>query len=347
MVDVARGVAVVLLNYRGAADTLACVDSLLAHGRLFDRLVICDNASPDDSWLRLCDGLAQREPALADARQRACLATRELWATARRDQLPAAHLDAWVLLIDNQANLGFAAGNNVGLRVVQSDPQIGYFWLLNNDTELPTQSLQALLDAAAERPEIDLWGCTVVYHAQPGQVQALGGGHMHPRTAETRHIGAFRPVTKLRGDAAEVAEVEAEMDYALGASMLATRRWLDQVGLLGEDYFLYYEELDWALRGRRAGMRIGYAPAAVVLHKEGASIGTAPGGGSPLSVYHLNRSRGIFVRKHFGMQMWVLASARAVWQATKLLLRLRWPQGKAAMQGLIAGVWSQRSGGQL
>lgn len=340
MNEIKDGVAVVLLNYRGAGDTLACLDSLLAHGQLFDRLFICDNASPDDSWSRLKDGLAQREASMATARRQAGLPERRLWSDTTRDVLAAGSADpeSWIVLIDNQANLGFAAGNNVALRVALQDRSVGFFWLLNNDTELPTSTLQCLLAAALMRPEVDLWGATVVYHDQPDVVQALGGGSMNARTAETRHIGAFRRTETLRGDADQVRAVEAEMDYALGASMLVTRRWLDRVGLMAEDYFLYYEELDWALRGKRAGLQLGYAPDAVVWHKEGASIGTAPGGGSPLSVFHLNRSRAIFVRKFFGLSVIWFSTLRSLWQIAKYILKGRLALALAATRG-VTSVW--------
>lgn len=337
--ELPRGVAVVLLNYRGAADTLACLDSLLAQDRLFERLFICDNASPDDSWDRLHAGLRAREPALTAARARAGWGERPAWAASRADRSahdPAAQA-AWVVLHDNQANGGFAAGNNAGLRLALADPAVGYFWLLNNDTELPAGTLNALLAAAAARPDVDLWGNTVAYHHDPDRVQALGGGQMNRWTAETRHIGAFASRAGWSPGEPVVAKVEAQLDYALGASMFATRRWLQQVGLLSEDYFLYYEELDWALRGRRLGLRIGFAPAAVVLHKEGATIGTDPGGGSPLSVHHLHRSRTIFVRKHFGVPMLLASTFRSGWQATKHLLKGRSALAKAALQGTWGG----------
>lgn len=335
------GIAVILLNYRGAADTLACVDSLLRHDKLFDRLIICDNNSPDDSWEVLQRGLAARELTVAAACQRSGRKTEKLWIAKQKNEINeffGNKDDAWILLINNQENLGFAAGNNVGLRLALKDECIKYFWLLNNDTELPGDTLSQLLSAAADRPEIDLWGATVVYHDQPNTVQALGGGTMSPRTAETKHIGAFKEKKIISKSAFDIHTVESTMDYVLGASMFATRRWLEKVGFLAEDYFLYYEELDWALRGRKIGLNIGYAPAAVVLHKEGASIGTTPSGGSFLSVFHLNRSRVIFVRKFFGNFVVITSCLNSILHASKYLVRMRFIQFSATVRGMMSGL---------
>jgi GT2 family glycosyltransferase len=335
-----QGIGIVLLNYCGTTDTLACLDSLLRSEQPFARLAICDNASPDGSLARLRAGLAERGQALSAFVSRHALAVRHAWAASSRAALAgAAELpDAAVLLIDNQDNRGFAAGNNVGLRWLQRDPAISHFWLLNNDTEVPPATLGALKAAVTARPEIDLWGGTVLYHATPDRVQAFCGGALNRRTVETRHVGAFKHRADVPRQASEVAAVEAEIDYALGACMVASRRWLLQAGLLCEAYFLYYEELDWATRGRRTGLRLGYAPEVVVLHKEGASIGTSPDGGSPLSVRHLIRSRVLYAKLHLGRAVWPTLVLGISKQVAKLLLRGRLRLGQASAVGLFEGI---------
>lgn len=330
---------VILLNYQGWRDTLACVDSLFASHTGFMQLIVCDNASPDGSLAQLESGLRERVTRYADTWQR--------WHRGAALQLDlstqplvdaGAGSRAGIVLIDNQANLGFARGNNVGLRLAMRHPDIRLFWLLNNDTEVRPDTIGQLRDAAARRPGVGLWGCTVLYHGAPDTVQALGGGAMNPRTAESRHIGAFTSVAQVRAtDPAFVQSVERQMDYPLGAAMLATRAWLDDVGLLGEQYFLYYEELDWAMRGR-GRHALGYAANAWVLHKEGASIGTAPSGGSPFSVFHLHRSRLLFARLRLPRSALPGVVWRSAWQGLKLALKRQIPQARAAWRGLRAGL---------
>ena len=336
-------VGVVLLNYGGSADTLACLDSLLVQRQLPSRVVIVDNDSPNGDLLRLRQGLAARAAALESAAVRSPLAAQAALAEDRRQALEASSdpPSAWLSLVDNGDNGGFAAGNNTGLRLLLRDPAITHAWILNNDTLVPEDCLASLLAAAAERPNVGLWGATVLdAPLDGGRVQALGGGGMRPRTAETFHLGAFQSPKSVPRTPEAVATVESRMAYVLGASLFATRHWLERVGLLGEDYFLYYEELDWAWRGRRLGLTLGYAPAAVVHHKEGATIGTAPGGGSALSVYHLHRSRMIFCRKHLGPLVLLGSTVAAVREAARHALRGRsrlvWPLLRGAWAGLFS-----------
>lgn len=336
------GVAIVLLNYNGAKDTLACVDSLLDSDLLFSRLIICDNRSPDGSFETLKAGLCARSARMAEARARAGLQDDieliDVRADDRTSQSTRRSFGAWVTLVDNGSNKGFAAGCNAGLVLAFNDPSIEWFWLLNNDTIVAPDCLSNFLRAARSRPAVDLWGNTVIYHDNPTQVQALGGGTLNSRTAATRHIGAWHPADEVHDHPAFVDDVEKQMDYALGASMFASRRWLEQVGLLNEAYFLYYEELDWSTRGKRIGLVMGYAPAARIFHKEGASIGTAPSGGSATSVLHLARSRVLFARQHMRKQYMLYVFAGIHWQAMKFFIKTRVNLATASLRGLYGGL---------
>ena len=129
------------------------------------------------------------------------------------------------------------------------------------------------------------------------------------------------------------------MACVVGAAMLVSRAFLDTVGLMREDYFLFYEEMDWATRAalpNPAGrlFRLGYAPRSVVFHKEGASIGTAASGGSALSLFYLFRNRLRFSwRFHRRYTPVVLVCALA--DVARLAARRRWPQAVAALRGVL------------
>lgn len=336
----AAPLCVVLLNFNGWRDTLACVDSLFASSTGFTQLIVCDNASPDGSLQQLRAGLAERADRYAATWKRWHPGTplRLEQTTKTRVDAGTADTNAGLVLIDNGANIGFARGNNVGLRLALRRPDLHLFWLLNNDTEIQPDTIACLARATAQRPAVGLWGCTVIYHAHPDKVQALGGGSLNARTAESRHIGAFMPLAQVAPqDPAFVRRIEREMDYPLGASMLATRAWLEDVGLMGEQYFLFYEELDWALRGR-GRHELGYAADAWVFHKEGASIGTAPSGGSPFSVFHLHRSRLLFARLRLPSSTLPFVILRSLWQGIKMLLKGHVPQARAAIRGTWRGL---------
>lgn len=342
MADAPFSLGIVLLNYLGWKDTLACVDSLLKSERPWFRLVICDNASPDDSLARLRSGLLERLDAIEALQQRwwpenthttSLLITK--WSEIKHDL--AAQPSAFITVIDNESNGGFAKGNNTALGLLECDERVTHFWLLNNDTEVLPTTVGEIQKSTIGRPDVDLWGATVLYYHSPEQVQALGGGSMNWLTAESRHIGAFTSISGVNDSSVQVENVEQQMDYVLGASMLATRRWVKTVGLLSEDYFLFYEEADWALRGKRAGLKTGYAPNVRLLHKEGASIGTAPSGGSPFSIYHLTRSRLIFSRIYLPRTHIPIIGLNVLYKSLKHILKGEYKQGRAGVSGALDG----------
>jgi GT2 family glycosyltransferase len=309
---------VVILNWNGKSDTLACLDSLLASEGVDFRIVVCDNGSNDGSLAAIASW----------GRQRLGAAFRQLRAAEVGSSFPAPH--ERFFLIDNAANLGFAGGNNVGLRWALRDEACRHVWLLNNDTLVAPDALTQALARLATRSDMGLCGSTLVYAEDRQTVQAWGGSAYSPWSGRTRHLGAHSRLAQLPVDP---APVESEMACVVGAAMLVRREWLETVGLLDEDYFLYFEELDWATRA--AGrFSLGWAPRSVVFHKEGASIGTAPGGGSPLSAYYLFRNR-LRITWRFHRARLPVVLVCTLMDVAKLALRARWPQARAALRGTL------------
>jgi GT2 family glycosyltransferase len=310
---------VILLNWNGWRDTLECLNSLFADGATPCRVLVCDNASRDESVARIREWAETRFGAGF-----AHLTRADVDGGARlADGLRFA-------LIENGGNLGFAAGNNVGIRLALRDPQCTHVWVLNNDTVVLPDALGRAVQRMQADPGLGLCGSTLVYFDEPDKVQAFGGATYSRWSGRSRHVGAFLPRSAVPADG---RAIEAQLSYVVGAAMLVSRAFLEQVGLMQEDYFLYYEEVDWATRG--AGrFRLGYAPDSVVLHKEGASIGTSASGGSPLSVYFLFRARLRFCwRFHRAFVLSVLCAS--LLDVAKLARRRRWPQVMAALRGLM------------
>lgn len=311
--------AVVLLNWNGWRDTIECLDSLFAEGATPCRVLVCDNASRDESVTRI-----------------------RAWAVARFGEgfalLTKADVDAGAslddgqpfALIENGGNLGFAAGNNVGIRLALRDPRCAYVWVLNNDTVVLPDALGCAVQRMRADAGLGLCGSTLIYFDEPEKVQALGGATYSRWSGRSRHVGAFLPRIDVPHDG---APLEARFSYIIGAAMLVSRAFLEQVGLMREDYFLYYEEIDWASRGM-GRFRLGYAPDSVVLHKEGASIGTMASGGSPLSLYFLYRNR---LRFSWRFHRPFVASVVyfSLLDVARLAVRRRWPQVRAALRGLL------------
>ena len=197
-----------------------------------------------------------------------------------------------LILIETGANLGFAGGNNVGIRYALKHLQPDYFWLLNTDTLVDPDSLAALVERASSNRNkpIGMVGSSLIYYWEPNKVQALGGASLDRRTTRMCHIGIGSPVDAIPVDG---SAVESMMSYVVGASMLISREFVEQVGLMCEDYFLYYEEIDWALRAN-GRFDFGYAPASKVFHKVGGSSRSVA---SMFSLRYLWRNRIKFVAR--------------------------------------------------
>lgn len=294
-------VCVVLLNYNGWADTLECLESVFRTGHPELTVVVCDNASRDGSLAHLrawaegrLDALVPQGnplrglsfPPLGKPIPHVEYAREE----AERGGDPGA--GAPLVLVRTGGNLGFAGGNNVGLRYALARG-FDAVWLLNNDTVVRPDTLTAMLEAMRRDPRVGMVGSTLLYYHDPETVQAWGGARYNRWLALPRHVGAGQPAAL----AVDAAQVERRLSYVTGASMLVSGAFLREVGLMGEEYFLYFEEIDWA--ARNAGrFRMAYAPGSVVFHREGGSIGAHAGKKTALADYHFMRNRILYTRKH-------------------------------------------------
>lgn len=275
----------IVVNWKGWRDTLACLESLLAaeHGGM--TVLVCDNASPDDSVLRISEWADSKGSSTGVvARDRIPDRAKQLrvWeASGRAGQLVR------LGLIEVQANLGFAGGNNVGIAYALTDPACEHIFLLNNDTEVAQDAIEQLRIAVDTRPEYGLCGATLVYHSHPDTVQGVGGVH-NKFTSRSSLLHAEGRLDQLPSR----ETVESQLDYVVGAAMFGRADLFRNLQGLNEDLFLYYEELD-ITRRLPAGVRLGWAPTAIVRHKVGSSTGT--GGpkvrGSDLSIYYDCRSK--------------------------------------------------------
>lgn len=296
---------VVILNWNGWRDTVACLESALRCRGLPFQLVVCDNASTDGSLDRLLAWARGSEagPPPDGAPDVAALAApgskpvpHALLSRAEAERGGGTACDgARVVFVQTGANLGYAGGCNVGLRYALARGDCAYAWLLNNDTVVAPDALAALVRRVAAEPNAGQCGSRVLYHDEPDVVQSWGGARYNRWLATMRRIGDGAPAT----EAPDVARVERDTDYVCGASVLVTRAFLDRVGLMADDYFLYFEELDWAIRGR--AFRRVYAHDSVVYHREGRSIGSSRDWRqkSALSDYYGLRNRLRFTRRFF------------------------------------------------
>ncbi len=291
---------VVILNWNGWRDTIECLESLLASRPADCSIVVSDNASSDGSIERL-KAWAAGEVAV-DAPNSPVPVTRAAGPHAYRcygreaGERGGAADDPPLVFIETGGNLGFAGGCNVGLRYALARGDLRHAWLLNNDTVVDPGALPALV-AQIEAAGAGMCGSTILYYADPARIQARGGGRFDFIKGGPRgHIDQ-----DMKRDEMDAHPLDpASIDYVMGASMLVTRRFLETVGLMWEGYFLFFEEIDWAERGRRAGFTIAYAQDSFVYHKDGSSTGSlidASYVGSRRDHYFL-RNRIIFTRRN-------------------------------------------------
>lgn len=329
-----KRVYVIVLNWNGWRDTISCLESLFRQTSVSYRVVVCDNASTDGSiayiegWAQgnLPSGFRVAPPAgvahhpVPRPISYVVYDRREAEAGGRKD------CDPEMVLIQTGSNLGFAGGNNVGIRYALQHLDAQYFWLLNNDTFADPAALSALVSRADTSIDIGIVGSTLRYFDRPECVQAYGGATFSPILSRSRPIGegeSFRLMS-----AREAAELERRMGYVIGASMLVTRPFVEQIGLMQEDYFLYYEELDWAVRAKRhrgIAFKLGYAPGSIVYHKVGASAGSKTRSLASLQYLHRNELR---FMKRFYPALAVITRVSFVLSAIKAMLKGRREEAK-------------------
>ncbi|RYF35120.1 MAG: glycosyltransferase family 2 protein [Comamonadaceae bacterium] len=274
--------AIVVLNWNGGADTVACLESLVALRASDFSIYVVDNDSRDDSLSHIRQWLAAY--ALRSDARFAFVDLASGSPDPRRPVAPEAV--GHITLVQAGRNGGYAAGNNVGLTLAMQ-AGFDYFWILNNDTEVDAGALTALRQRMADAPQIGICGSTLLYAHDRTRVQARGGAAFIALKGRGIPIDAFQTTA----DAFDVGAIEQRLRYVIGASMFVRREFIAKVGLMAEDYFLYWEEIDWATRGRPE-FALGYAADSLVFHKVGASIGTSDSGASsPLSEFYMARGR--------------------------------------------------------
>jgi GT2 family glycosyltransferase len=243
-------VTVIILNWNGKILTEECLESMRAVRYDGMKIMVVDNASSDGS-------LEYLKPKFPEAE-----------------------------FVANDRNLGFAEGNNVGIRIALARGA-DYVLLLNNDTIVDPKIVQCLVDAAEKDERIGFAGPKVYFYDYKGRkdVISFAGGLIDYRKGKVIHVG------EKEIDAGQ-HEVVRDYDYAEGSCLLIRAEMLKKIGLLDPAYFLYWEEIDLCVRGKAAGYRSVYVPGTMIWHKVGAS---SQGYGN---IYYMARNRFWFMQKY-------------------------------------------------
>ena len=229
-----------------------------------------------------------------------------------------------VIVIRSPQNLGFAGGNNLGIKAARGK----YLFFINNDTIFKEFNIQALIDRLESSPKIAVVCPKIRFSWGNHPIQFAGYTPLSKITVRNQAIG-FGEEDHGQYDIAHPTP------YAHGAAMLIKREAIDKVGLMPECYFLYYEELDWSMMFTRAGFEIWYDPACTVYHKESQATGQ----NSPLRTYYIVRNRLLLVKRNWnGVTKYLtytyLLGAVGLRDIVKNALTGKWDMLKATTNGL-------------
>lgn len=321
----AGAVYIVILNWNGWRDTIECLESVFRLQRQRYVAVVCDNDSGDASMDRITawahgDLTPTRTPFLANPPVPKPMSFKR-YSRAEAERGPAEA--AGLVLIDNGANLGFAGGCNVGIRYALTRTDCGHVWLLNNDAVAAPEALAEMVTLCQANSRIGICGSQVRYYDSPQRIQTFGG-LLNSWVCTTHSISCGT-------DTSEVTAAPSRIDYVPGASMLVTRAFLERVGLMSEIYFLYFEEIDWAERGK-AEFDLAVCLTSSVYHRGAASIGSPSEAGArgARSEYFLLRGRVLFARKFYPLRLPVVYLGLLV-SLFNRIRRCQWARARVAM----------------
>lgn len=332
-------IAIILVNWNGWQDTIACIRSCLALTDVEARIIVCDNASSDDSVEKILEWARGDEQHDWDVDSPVDLSNGRLphgvAVLSRAEAEDGADGEgAELLIVETGANLGFAGGNNVGLRWAMAQ-DVTHAWLLNNDTVVPPDALRKLVDFMADSPSVGLCGSAMVEYERPDQLQGYAGA-LDLSTFRGRHLGADLPAARVDAAMALDPVRDTEVLYPIGASMLASSAFLQHIGLMEEAYFLYYEEADWVLRAR-GKFDVAIAPRSIVYHKVGASAGKVANGMSRNAAGFLYRSR-LLAARRFHRNRMAPIYLDLLLEFSKALVRGRRNQAKGLIDAMLQKV---------
>lgn len=314
---------VVVVTYNARDIVLDCVESLLASQDADLRIVIVDNASSDDTvdvirnWAETGEGWSPTNGGYftpVDHKKVDLV-----------DHVPSTGLSQIALIVE-PVNLGFAGGVNVGLRLLKDDPEVDYFWVLNPDCVAENQTAARLENAARNAGEFGLIGGRV-YYKDPALMIQCDGGRINFNT------GTCIPFNMTKVGRDVLAPESSQLDYISGAHIMVSRLFLEQAGLMPEEYFLYYEEMDWCTR--RGDLPMHFCAEAAVHHDGGHTLGSATinNGPSTISAYFMGRSRMRFVWKYRPVAL-PLAFAYGVLKSVKFMMKGQVKSGRAFLRGV-------------
>ncbi|RJX18363.1 MAG: glycosyltransferase family 2 protein [Desulforudis sp.] len=329
-------VFILILSYNGWRDTVECLESLQRLNYPNYRIVVIDNGSTDGSMDRTKAWAAGELPVESKFFAYDPSIKPVRWieydrATTEAGGLPELEAEIEVLppnrrmvLIQTGANLGYAGGNNVGIKYSLARGA-NYVWLLNNDTVMEPTAVCEMVRMMESKPQAGCVGAKLIYYDWPDTLQVAGS-----------HFCFWSGLAFARGYRKKDTNDWNEPympGYLSGAALLCRRAVFEQVGFLDESFFMYAEDIDWSIRVKKANWEIWYCPQARVWHKDSATAGSK----SPFMEYWMTRSNLRLVRRYHPYRLPV-ATFFQVLRAVRRLATGNFRRSLAVIRGIWAGI---------
>lgn len=238
-----------------------------------------------------------------------------------------------VTIIETGQNLGFTGGNNIGIQhALRQGAE--YIMLLNNDTIVAPDMIDVLVNAMRQDPSLSITGPTIYYYDQPEIVWSAGGS-IDWRRGQTHMMGINEE------DKGQFGQTPRIVEFVTGCALMARRDVWEQVGLLDDKFFMYFEETEWCVRATRAGFKIAHVPAAMMWHK----ISVQARATSPRTFYYMTRNRLLFLnRTHASLQTWMYTLLEYVRTFVSWSVRPKWRDQRPLRDMMVRAIKDYSTG---
>lgn len=332
-----KKVYIVILNYNGWKDTIECIESLLKLNYCNYKIIVCDNKSKDNSieyikkWLNGEIEAGYPENKLIE----------NLVRPFSKKPINFEHIrfrnnnfefinngDEKIILLESDYNRGFSGGNNLAIRYIKKYKKYDYIWFINNDIVVDKNALVEMLKTFERDKNIGMTSSVMCEYRNPKIVQTIGG-----------FFDKYDFSTKSLCEQINIRDIEKinidNIETLGGASIILSKKFIDDIDCFDEKYFLYYEECDLSMRAKEKKWNIKPTLRSIVYHKGSVTAKTLP---SAIIEYHFFKSRTLFVRKYYKKKL-IFVFITVMIKVLKRLAYLKVKNAYNIFKGFIDGIY--------
>ena len=303
-------VYILILNYKRWQDVVECLDSVFRSTYKNFSAIVIDNDSQNDSLQYLknwADGDNTLQWKVEKPISYRCFHSQEINTSTYFD--PSTQL----FFVQNENNVGFAAGNNIVLQSLLKED--AYIWLLNPDIVIEKNTLSELVAFANTQPLKSIIGSVIKSYTNQDKILLYGGAKINFNSATVSLIENENKIS--------------DIDFICGGSLFTHSRHFREIGLLPQDYFLFWEEADWCYQAQQRGYKMLVCRTAISYDKISTSIGKGF-----LADYYYTLNGLLFLKKYKKKKIGV-ASVFAILRFLKRIVNGKWSGAKGVFKGVL------------